>query len=105
MVSLVAELRGHERQAAEELEQWKTRVKEPKPLDASRAAIRLALLLTDEEGGDAEDGHGELPGHEFTDCGTPAELSAATIALEISSRNSASRHRKNAGTGCAPASN
>jgi len=39
---------------------------------------------TGEEGGDAEDGHGELPGDEFTDCGTPAELSAATIALEIS---------------------
>jgi len=42
---------------------------------------------TGEEGGDAEDGHGDLPGHEFTDCGTQAELSAATIALEISGRN------------------
>jgi hypothetical protein len=31
MVSLVAELRGHERQAAEELRQWKTRVEERSP--------------------------------------------------------------------------
>jgi hypothetical protein len=38
VVSLVAELRGHERQAAEELDQRKIRVEEPKP---------LALLLTD----------------------------------------------------------
>jgi hypothetical protein len=38
-VLLVAELRGHERQAAEELEPWKTRVKECKPLAASPAAI------------------------------------------------------------------
>jgi hypothetical protein len=43
---------------------------------------------TGEEGGDAEDGHRDHAGHEFTDCGTQAELSAATIALEISSRNS-----------------
>ena len=42
VVSLVAELRGHERQAAEELGQWKTRVEERKPLDASQAAITLA---------------------------------------------------------------
>jgi hypothetical protein len=28
VVSLVAELRGHEQQTAEELEQWKTRVEE-----------------------------------------------------------------------------
>jgi hypothetical protein len=34
VVSLVAELRGHERQAAEELEQWKTRVEAPKVIDA-----------------------------------------------------------------------
>jgi hypothetical protein len=49
VVSLVAELRGHERQATEELEQWKTGVEERTPLDASPAAITLALLLTDEE--------------------------------------------------------
>jgi hypothetical protein len=44
VVSLVAELRGHERQAAEELGQWKTGVEEPKPLDASPAAITLAMI-------------------------------------------------------------
>jgi hypothetical protein len=49
VVSLFAELRGHERQAAEELERWKTRVGESKPLDASPAAITLTELLTDEE--------------------------------------------------------
>ena len=49
MVSLVAELRGHERQAPEELERWKTRVEERRVVDASPAAITLALLLTDEE--------------------------------------------------------
>jgi hypothetical protein len=50
VVSLVAVLRGHERQATEELGQWKTRVEEHKPLDASQAAVTLALLLTDEDG-------------------------------------------------------
>ena len=44
---------------------------------------------TGEDGGDAEHGHGDLPGHEFTDCGTQSEFSAGTIASEISSRNSA----------------
>jgi hypothetical protein len=34
---------------AEELERWNTHVEEPRPLDASPAAITLALLLTDEE--------------------------------------------------------
>jgi hypothetical protein len=42
VVSLVAELRGHERQTAEELGQRKTRVEEHKPLDASPAAIKPA---------------------------------------------------------------
>ena len=42
VVSLVAERRGHERQPAEELSQWKAH-------NASPAAITLALLLTDEE--------------------------------------------------------
>jgi hypothetical protein len=41
---------------------------------------------TGKEGGDEDDGHRGIPGHEFTDCGTQAELSAAPIALEISSR-------------------
>ena len=35
VVSLVSELRGHERQAAEGLEQWKTRVEEREVIDAS----------------------------------------------------------------------
>jgi len=43
-------------------------------------------IETGEEGSDEDGGHGELPGHEFTDCGTQAELSAGT-ALEIGSRN------------------
>jgi hypothetical protein len=42
VVSLVAELRGHERQAAGELGQWKTGIEEPKPLDASPSAIKPA---------------------------------------------------------------
>jgi hypothetical protein len=56
VVSLVSGLRGHERQAAEELEQWKTHHKEPKRVDASPAAITLALLLTDEELDSLEEG-------------------------------------------------
>jgi hypothetical protein len=46
MVSLFAELRGHERQAAEDLGQWKTRVEEPKVIDASPAVVTLAMLFT-----------------------------------------------------------
>ena len=46
VVSLFAELRGHERQAAEELEQWKACVEERKVIDASPTAITLALLET-----------------------------------------------------------
>jgi hypothetical protein len=45
VVSLVGELRGHERQAAEESGQWTTRVEERKRLDASPAA-RAGMLLT-----------------------------------------------------------
>jgi hypothetical protein len=37
LVSLVAELRGHERQAAEELGEWTTRVEEHKRIDCHRA--------------------------------------------------------------------
>jgi hypothetical protein len=44
-----AELRGRERQAAEELGQWKTHREERTVIDVSPAAITLALLLTDEE--------------------------------------------------------
>jgi hypothetical protein len=54
-----AELRGHERQAAEELQQWKTRVEERKVIDASPAAIKLALLLTGEEFDSVEKGGGD----------------------------------------------
>jgi hypothetical protein len=46
---MVAELRAQERQAAEELGQGKTRVEERHLIDASPAAITLALVLTDEE--------------------------------------------------------
>jgi hypothetical protein len=46
VVSLVAELRGHERQAAEELERWKTHHEEHKVIDALPAAITLAMLVT-----------------------------------------------------------
>jgi hypothetical protein len=49
VAALVAELRGHEQQAAAELEQWKTHHEERWLIDASPAAITLALLLTDEE--------------------------------------------------------
>jgi hypothetical protein len=42
---------ARERQAAEELGQWKTHREERKAIDAtSPAAVTLALLLTDEEG-------------------------------------------------------
>jgi|SRR5450759_512152 hypothetical protein len=44
VVSLAAELRGHERQAAEELEPWKTHPEERKVIDASPAAVRLAMI-------------------------------------------------------------
>src|ERR1035437_1429390 len=46
---LLAELRGHERQAAEELGQWKTRVEERKVIDASPAAMTLAAIFTTAE--------------------------------------------------------
>src|SRR5450756_2470690 len=64
VVSLLAELRGHERQAAEELERWKTHHEERKVVDASPAAVTLALLLTDEELDSLEKraGDGEIAG-------------------------------------------
>ena len=40
VVSLFAELRGHERQAAEELEQWKARREERKAVDPRRRRSR-----------------------------------------------------------------
>ena len=44
VVSVVGGLRGNERQAAEELGQWKTR----RVMDASQAAITLAMICTRE---------------------------------------------------------
>lgn len=49
VVSLFAELRGHERQAAEELEQWKTHIEERKVIDASPAAITLGMVCSREQ--------------------------------------------------------
>jgi hypothetical protein len=65
VVSPVAELCAHEQQAAQEFGRWKTRAEERKPLDASPAAITLALLLTDEELDSLEKGagDGEIAGH------------------------------------------
>jgi hypothetical protein len=45
VVSLFAELRGHERHSAEKSERWKSGVEEPKPLDASPPAITLATII------------------------------------------------------------
>jgi hypothetical protein len=49
VASLLAELRAHERQAAEELEQWKTHVEEHKVIDASPAAITLGMVCSREQ--------------------------------------------------------
>ena len=49
VASLLAELRAHERQAAEELEQWKTHVEEHKVIDASPAAITLGMVCSPEQ--------------------------------------------------------
>jgi hypothetical protein len=49
VVSLVAEFGSHERQAAEELEQWKTHHEERRVMDASPTAITLATLRNGEE--------------------------------------------------------
>src|ERR1035437_10148570 len=64
VVSLVAELRGHGQQAAEESGQWKTHIEERHVIDASPAAITLVLLLTDEELDSVEKraGDGEIAG-------------------------------------------
>ena len=49
VVSLVTELGGHERRAAAELGQWKSRVEERKVIDASPAAMTLAAIFTTAE--------------------------------------------------------
>jgi hypothetical protein len=64
VVSLVAGLRGHERQAAEELASGRRASRSASPLDASPTAITPTMICTLQEA-----------------------LSAGTIALEISSRN------------------
>jgi hypothetical protein len=102
VVSLVAELRGHERQAAEELEQWKTHREEHKVIDASPAAITLALLLTDEEldslekrAGDGEIARADDPGgsdvaspQPAARCGEPAQVFPANAAAPRGDRGS-----------------
>jgi hypothetical protein len=94
VVSLLAELHGHERQAAEELERWKTHHEERKVVDASPAAVTLALLLTDEELDSLEKraGDGEIAGRGrkggSTEAspqpaarhGEPAQVSPANVA-------------------------
>ena len=45
---LLAELRAHEQQAAQELSQWQTRsvVEEPKVIDVTPASMTLAMVMT-----------------------------------------------------------
>jgi hypothetical protein len=49
VVSLVADLRAHERQAAQELDQWKTHHEERQVIDGSPAAITLAKIRNREQ--------------------------------------------------------
>ena len=51
IVALLSELRAHEQQAAQELSQWqaKTVVEERKTIDATPAAVALAMILTGEQ--------------------------------------------------------
>jgi hypothetical protein len=75
---VVAELRAHERQAVEELGQWKAHHEERKVIDASPAAITLAMLMTP----------AELEGVICLESGLlTREIPAGAIALEISSPN------------------
>jgi len=53
VVSLDAELHGHERQAAEELEPWKTHHEDRGVIDASPVAITLAVICTKTQMGHA----------------------------------------------------
>ena len=46
---MLAELRAHERQAAEELGQWKAVIEERKMSDATPAAISLAMICSREQ--------------------------------------------------------
>ena len=47
IVALCSELRAHEQQAAQELSQWQTKVlvEERKMIDATPAAVALAMIL------------------------------------------------------------
>jgi hypothetical protein len=65
VVLLVAELRGHGRQASEELGQWKTHQEERRVMDASPAAITLATLRNGEglDSMEKRAGDGEIAGH------------------------------------------
>jgi hypothetical protein len=51
--SALSPARRHERQAAEELGRWKTRVEERKTLDVSPAAITLPVICTKTQMGHA----------------------------------------------------
>ena len=76
LFSPVAELRGYDRQAAEELKQRKTHVEERKPLDASPAANRAAglsvsshvVIRCTEAKGDFATGHASIPIPQFSRC-------------------------------------
>jgi hypothetical protein len=65
VVSLVAELRGHERAGSRGSGPVENALREASGIDASPAAIMLALLLTDEELDSLEKkaGDGEIAGH------------------------------------------
>jgi len=99
VVSLVADLRGHEQQAAEESERWIAHHEERKPLDASPAAITLALLLTDEEldsleksAGDGEIARGGRPGG--SNVASPQPAARRGQPAQESHANAAARSRQ-----------
>ena len=81
VVSLVAELRGHERHAAEELEQWKTIHEERKTVDA-RLLYRAARVVTSAEASSrcrataltSSNGKSPLPWTDTVDGARPAAL-------------------------------
>jgi hypothetical protein len=86
VVSLVADLRAHERQAAEELEQWKTVVEECKTLHASpggdharRAADRRGVGLVGEEGWSRRNRGARTT--RWIRCRTPSNLLRAMVSL------------------------
>jgi len=106
VAALVAELRGHEQQAAAELEQWKTHHEERWLIDASPAAITLALLLTDEEldslekrAGGGEIARGGRPGG--SDVASPQPAAHGEAARDQQPQFP-HRGARNAGTGGAP---